>query len=205
MKTSARDFALVMVPQGSGHYNHAQAFPGPNSMKRLLLKLRDLALPACVWMAMIAPAVAQQVTVERDSELRAEPRLDAKVVATLKPGAAGEVTAKNGAWLNIRTAEATGWLFSFNVRFASAQQAAGSGAGNAAGVGRLFGPRQNVNVTSTIGIRGLEADDLRQARFDAEQMRLLEQYSASRADAESRAQSSGLSAAQVDYFDAGSP
>ncbi len=174
-------------------------------MKRLLPKVRDLVLLACVCMVMIAPAAAQQVTVERDSELRAEARLDAKVVATLKPGATGEVTAKNGAWLNIRTAEATGWLFSFNVRFASAQQASGSGAGNAAGVGRLFGPRQNINVTSTIGIRGLEADDLRQARFDAEQMRLLDQYSASRADAESRAQSSGLSAAQVDYLDAGSP
>ncbi len=159
---------------------------------------------AAVWFVVLAlPAAAQQVTVERDSELRAEARLDARVVATLKQGVKGEVTAKNGAWLNIKTAEATGWLFSFNVRFESAQPT--SDTSSASGLGRLFGPRQRVNVTSTIGIRGLEEEDLRQARFDAEQMRLLDQYAASRADAESSAQGSGLSAAPVDYLDAGSP
>ena len=176
-------------------------------MKWLLPKMRDVVPLTWVLMAMISPVAAQQVTVERDSELRAEARLDARVVATLKQGVKGEVTAKNGAWLSIKTAEATGWLFSFNVRFESAQQAseASSATGNASSLGRLFGSRQHVNVTSTIGIRGLGEEDLRQARFDAGQMRLLDQYAASRADAESSAQGSGLSAAQVDYLDAGSP
>jgi len=188
---------------GSGHYNHAQSSQGLNSMKGLLPKMRDVVPWTLLLMAMMSPVAAQQVTVERDSELRAEARLDAKVVATLKQGVRGEVTAKNGAWLNIKTAEAAGWLFSFNVRFASAQQASGSS--SVSGLGRLFGPRQRVNVTSTIGIRGLEEEDLRQARFDAGQLRLLDQYAASRADAESGAQGSGLSAARVDYLDAGSP
>ncbi len=171
-------------------------------MAGLLLKLRNVAPLICVLLAMIAPAVAQQVTVERDTELRAEARFDAKVVATLKPGVKGEVTAKNGVWLNIKTPEATGWLFSFNVRFTSTQQTSDS---SSSGLGRLFAPRQRVNVTSTIGVRGLGEEDLRQAHFDAEQMRLLDQYAASRADAESSAQGSGLAVAQVDYLDAGSP
>lgn len=172
-------------------------------MAGLLPKMRDVVPLTLLLMAMISPVTAQQVTVERDSDLRAEARLDAKVVATLKQGVKGEVTAKNGAWLNIKTAEATGWLFSFNVRFASAQQA--SGASSASGLGRLFGPRQHINVTSTIGVRGLGEEDLRQARFDAGQVRLLDQYAATRAEAENSAQDSGLSAAQVDYLDASSP
>lgn len=171
-------------------------------MKGMLQKMRNAVPLTVVLMAMILPAAAQQVSVERDTELRAEARLDARVVATLRQGAKGEVTAKNGAWLSIKTAEATGWLFSFNVRFVSAQQTSDS---SSSGLGRLFAPRQRVNVTSTIGIRGLEEEDLRQARFDAGQMRLLDQYAASRADAESTAQGSGLAAAQVDYLDTGSP
>ncbi len=171
----------------------------------LLFRICGSFAAIVLFVVLALPAAAQQVTVERDSELRAEARLDAKVVATLKQGVTGEVTAKHGAWLSIKTADATGWLFSFNVRFASSQPASGFAAGNAFGLGRLFGPRQSVNVTSTIGIRGLEEEDLRQARFDAGQMRLLDQYAASRADAESSAQGSGLSAARVDYLDAGSP
>jgi len=171
-------------------------------MTGLLLKLRKVAPLACVLLAMIAPAAAQKVTVERDTELRAEARMDAKVVATLKTGTTGEVTAKTGVWLNIKTPDATGWLFSFNVRFTSEQQTSDS---SSSGLGRLFAPRQRVNVTSTIGIRGLGEEDLRQAHFDDGQMRLLDQYTASRADAESSAQGSGLAAAKVDYLDAGSP
>jgi len=145
-------------------------------------------------------AVAQPVTVERDTPLYSEARLDSAVVTTLKQGTAGEVVAKNGAWLNFRTPAAAGWLFSFNVRFASTQTA--SAAGGASALGRLVGPRENVNITSAMGVRGIGEEDLRQARFDAGQMKLLDRYAVSKADAESSARASGLSAARVDYFDA---
>lgn len=146
-------------------------------------------------------AAAQPVTVERDTPLYAEARLDSPVVTNLKKGTAGEVVAKNGAWLNFRTPAAAGWLFSFNVRFASTQPA--STAGGASALGRLVGPRQNVNITSAMGVRGIGEEDLRQARFDAGQMKLLDRYAVSKADAENSARASGLSAVRVDYFDAG--
>lgn len=193
------DGVHVMAPSGGGHYNHARASRGLNSMKWLLPKMRDLVPLTWALVAMIAPVAAQQITVERDTPLYSEARLDSTVVTALKQGTQGEVVGKTGAWLNLKTAEATGWLFSFNVRFASAQPA--SEASSASGLGRLFGPRQRVNVTSTIGIRGLEEENLRQARFDAGQMRLLDQYAVSRAEAEKRARESGLSAARIDYLD----
>lgn len=169
--------------------------------------LSRLSIALVALLSCVLSAAAQPVTVERDTPLYSEARLDSAVVTTLKQGTAGEVVAKNGAWLKIKTAEATGWLFSFNVRFASAQQPAdaSSSSAGASGLGRLIGPRQNINVTSTIGIRGLGEEDLRQAHFDADQMRLLDQYAASRADAEKRAQDSGLTAVQVDYLDASTP
>lgn len=163
----------------------------PSGLRVFALAALCLALPV---------AAAEQVTVERDTSLYAEPRVDAQQVAQLKQGTTGEVVGKNGAWLNIKTQSATGWLFSFYVRFPSQQQ---SGEGSA--LGRLFAPRRaNVGVTSTIGIRGLDEEDLRQAHFNADQMRLLDEYAASRDAAQALAQERGLAPVTVDYLGASS-
>ena len=168
------------------------------SVERALPALRMML--AAVLLA-AAPAAAQQVTLERDSALYAEPRLDASQVTQLKLGATGEVIGKQGAWLNLKTPGGSGWLFSFNVRFQTQQAGSGdSGAGSAAG--RLFGPRRDVSVTSTIGIRGIEEEDLKQARFNADQMKLLDGYVATKQAAERGAHASGLAPASVEYMDA---
>lgn len=145
----------------------------------------------------IAAAYAEPVTLERDSVLRTEPRVDAAAVANLAKGATGEAVARQGAWVQIRSGNATGWLYSFNVRF-GAEATSGSGAGSV--LGRVFGPRQRINVTSTIGIRGLDEEDLKQARFDGSQIQQLDSYAASRDQAESHAGGAGLSASRLDYF-----
>ena len=148
-----------------------------------------------------ASAAAQQVTLERDSPLYAEPRLDAPQVTRLKLGATGEVVGKQGAWLNLKTPDGTGWLFSFNVRFQRQQAGAGdSGASSTAG--RLFGSRRSASVTSTIGIRGIKEEDLKQASFNADQMKRLESYAATKEAAERRAHATGLAPASVEYMDA---
>jgi hypothetical protein len=167
-------------------------------MTRILSAWRILA--ALLVGALLLPAVAvaaEQVTVERDTPLYAEPRVESQQVAQLKQGVTGEVVGKSGAWLNLKTQSATGWVFSFNVRFPSSAQTAEGGST----LGRVFAPRRpNVGVTSTIGIRGLDKEDLRQASFSPDQMRQLEQYAASRETAQSQARDSGLAPARVDYL-----
>src|SRR5689334_5018443 len=152
--------------------------------------MNTIFLPAALLAVLLVagPVAAQQVTLERDSALYAEPRTDAPLVAQLKQGASGEVIGKQGAWLNLKTAGGGGWLFSFNVRFQS--QKAGGGDGGSA-LGNVFGPRRNVSVTSTIGVRGLDEHDLRQASFNDGQMKLLDGYAASKQAAEERARSNG--------------
>ena len=162
----------------------------------ILLRFAYAALAAALT---AAPAVAQQVTLERDSPLYAEPRLDAPQSTQLKQGASGEVIGKQGGWLNLKTPAATGWLFSFNVRFPP-RKADGSEPGG--GAGPVFGPRRSVAVASQIGIRGLEEEDLRQASFNAGQMKLLEGYAASKPAAEDGARAAGLAPAKVEYLDA---
>lgn len=171
-------------------------------MKRLLTAL--LPALAATLLAALPAAAAEQVTVERESRLHAEPRHDAPQIAVAKPGTVAEVLGKSGVWLNIKAPEATGWVFSFNVRFISQPSATAEqpAPGGGSALGRLFGPRRSVSVTSTIGIRGLEEEDLKQARFDAEQMKQFDQYVASKEAAEERARASGLAPVKVNYLDA---
>lgn len=151
----------------------------------------------CCLCAGLAVAHAEPVTLERESVLRSEPRIESAAVATLPNGSTGDALARQGAWVQIRSGSATGWLYSFNVRFGAA---AGSGDGAGSVLGRVFGPRQRVSVTSTIGIRGLDEEDLKQARFDESQVQLLDGYAATREQAESHAGAAGLGAAQIEYL-----
>lgn len=150
-----------------------------------------------------ALVAAEPVTVERDSVVRAEPRTDSAVVANFARGASGEALARQGAWVQVKTATATGWLYSFNVRFgapAGSAGSAGDGAGAGSVLGRVFAPRQKVNVTATLGIRGLDEEDLKQAQFDGGQLQVLDGFAASREQAEAHAGSAGLSATRIDYL-----
>ena len=147
----------------------------------------------CLFAVACGQASAQeQAVLERDAALLTEPRNGAPVVAQLKQGTSAEVIARKGAWVNLRTASGAGWMFSFNARY----QAAGAAVAKAPAV--AVPPARR--VTATIGIRGLDEEDMRGARFDAAQMRLLDQYAASRQDAASAARESGLTPARVDYF-----
>lgn len=163
------------------------------------------------WLVMVflagiaAVAPAEPVTVERDSVLRSEPRSDAAVAGNLARGATGDAVARQGAWVQVKSAAVTGWLYSFNVRFGAVNPGSSSaGTGTGSALGRVFGPRQQVNVTATIGIRGLEEEDLKQAHFDEGQMRQLDGYAASREQAAAQAGKSGLSATRVEYLDGSS-
>lgn len=157
-------------------------------------------LAAAFFAAVAATAYAEPVTLERDSVLRAEPRVDAAAVADLARGATGDAVARQGAWVQIKSGTATGWLYSFNVRFGVPGGGAADGAGAGSVLGRVFGPRQQVNVTATIGIRGLDEEDLKQARFDGGQIQELDGYAASREQAETHAGEAGLSASRIEYL-----
>jgi hypothetical protein len=172
-------------------------------MSRYLIIL--IGVLASVHFGLLSARAAEQATVERESRIHAEPRLDAPEVAVAAPGTVADVLGKSGAWLNVRTPSATGWLFSFNVRFiAKAPDAAqGSSGGSDSAIGRLFGPRRGDNVTSAIGVRGLEKEDLRQAQFSAGQMQQLDGFASSKEAAEQSARAKGLTAVQVDYLQTG--
>jgi hypothetical protein len=181
----------------SAHYNVPRSHSPEPAM-------RSIAKVLCALLAAVAlPIFAQQVVVEKDSDLRGAANHSAPVVGKVKQGTNGEVTDKSGAWVNLKTPDAAGWLFSFNVRFAGASAAGGGGGDGGAGlVSRLTGPRTNVSVTSTLGTRGLDKESLAQGTFNAGEMKLLDSYATTKESAQEGARVAGLEATRVEYVGA---
>lgn len=118
----------------------------------------------------LAHAQNEAVLVKRAAELREAPGETSRSVAPL--AARTPVTrsgARQGAWIQVRTAEgATGWVHMFDVAPASSAAAPSAGANALRGLTSFFnkGSAQGATTTatSTVGIRGLGAEDLARAQ-----------------------------------------
>ena len=146
-------------------------------------------------------AQADPVTFAKDAPLRAEPRFDAKPVAQISRGTTGEATAKQGGWLNIKTANASGWALTTDVSFGTA---AASGGSSGSGGFSLFGRSQPSRTTTTVGIRGFDKETIGNAFDDratvnTEQLALLDGYAVDKAGGQLFASAQGLKASSVSY------
>ena len=111
-------------------------------------------------------AFAQQVTISKTSKLFAEPSATASSVGELKEGTSAEVIGRQGAFVNVKSAAGTGWVFAFNVNFGSTGGAAASSSSS----------QRKPAGNATIGIRGLEKDDMKNATFDGKQLDALDGF-----------------------------
>lgn len=110
------------------------------------------------------------VLVKRAAELREAPGDSSRSLAAL--AARTPVTrsgTRQGAWIQVRTAEgASGWIHMFDIGSADSAAPAGAGANALRGLTSFFnkGSAQGgtVTATSTVGIRGLGAEDLARAQ-----------------------------------------
>lgn len=120
----------------------------------------------CAGLLACGAAGAQQVTISRDSQLMSEAKADASVVGQLKQGSSAQVVGKQGAWVNVKSDAGTGWIYSFNVSY---------GAGSGGPPSSSPTPKRSA-TTATIGIRGLEKEDLKNATFDGKQLDVLDSF-----------------------------
>ena len=128
--------------------------------------------------------------------LRAEPFADAKAAGTLNKGDAVDILNKKGAWLQVKSQSGAGW-----VRLLSVKRG-GASSGNALGgaIDVASGRAGTGKVVSTTGIRGLSAEELKAAKFNEDEMKKMESYATSAADAEKFASAGGLTKSNLAYF-----
>ena len=147
------------------------------------------------------PAWPADGTMIRDDQLRAAASATAAVTAQVPKGASVEVLARQGGWTQIRVGGRTGWVRMLSVRStASAQRDVGGELAGVIGMGtRQADPSR---VVSVAGVRGLNEQDLKTARFNAQELERMDRYVVSRSEAQSFAREGGLSARALDYLPA---
>jgi len=129
--------------------------------------------------------------------IKKEPFSDAKTIATLTTGDKVNIFKKDGGWLNVRSAKGNGWVRMLSIRKGDAKKEKtlvdsfkGLASGRS-GTGK---------VVATTGIRGLNDEELKSAKFDAAELHLAESYATSRSEAQSFADKGNLKPRALDYL-----
>ena len=158
-------------------------------MKTFLIPASALVL--CV---AAASAIAAPGTVLRNDKLYSQPSASSKVAASVSKGASVNILSKQGGWLRVTSGKSTGWIRLLSVR-------AGAGGLGGAGLGDVVGAATTRSdpsrVVAVAGLRGLNDEDLKQAKFNGEELTRLNTWQATPAQARSFAAESGLKTANV--------
>lgn len=163
------------------------------------MKMTRIIFAACALLLSAASFAAESGTALKADEIRAEPFRDAKSVARLATGDKVDILGKDGGWLKVKSAKGSGWVHMLSIRKGDARK----GSGNASGLlGLASGRAGTGKVVATTGIRGLNEEELKSAKFNEKELKLDESYATSRAEAQKFAKQGKLVARKFDYLPA---
>ena len=153
---------------------------------------------------LLAPALclAEPASVIRATQMKQQPASDAATVAPLAENAKVDALERQGGWTRVRAeGGAEGWVRMLALRYAGAGDAKQGNSGVAQMLNVARGGTSGTQVTT--GVRGLDAEQLANARPNAAELRKLEGYAASKEGAEGFAAQGKLHSQRVDYPKAG--
>ncbi len=167
------------------------------AMKTFLFLACLLATSLVATSLVATPALAASGVMLKDEDLRASASPSATSAGRLAKGATVEVLGRQGGWTQVSEGGRQGW-----VRILSVRAEAGGGAG--AGLGGLLeagGRRSDSSrVVAVAGLRGLNEEELKSARFDANELMKLDHYQVDRVTAEQYARAVGLHHLDLGYL-----
>lgn len=151
------------------------------------------------FLLLLCPALclAEPASVIRATELRNAPATDAAVVAPLAENAKVEALERKGGWTRVKAASGEGWVRMLALRYAGGGEAK---QGDSGIVQLLNVARSGTSGTQvTTGVRGLDAEQLANARPNAAELQKLQGYAAGKEAAAGFAASGKLQAQSVGY------
>ncbi len=144
-------------------------------------------------------AIADPGSTLKTDSVRAEPYPDAKILFSIAKGEQIDILARNGGWLRIKHTRGSGWIRMLSVK--RGQPPKTNSAAQASGVLKLASGRAGTGqVVSTTGIRGLSEEELKSAKYNAEELKKAQSYAVSAADAQLFASKGKLVARRVAYL-----
>ncbi len=132
-------------------------------------------------------------------EIKAEPYRDAATVGQLATGDKVEIVGKQGGWLKVKSAKGSGWVHMLSIRRGEARKA--SAGGEVSGLlGLASGRAGTGQVVATTGVRGLNEEQLKEAKYSESEMKLLPTFAASKQEAQAFAAKGKLVPHQLEYL-----
>ena len=161
---------------------------------------RHAILPAILFAALGATALADTGVARQDDQLRAEPSPASAAVGSVTANSRLEVLERKGFWARVRTTGATGWLklSSFNVERRPADATSTVSTLASLATGRTG----TGNIVSAAGTRGLSAGEIRSARPDYGALADVRRMAVPPEQAESYAAAGGLVPRTIAYLPA---
>ena len=153
------------------------------------------------FLLLLLPALclAEPATVIRATELRSAPATDAAVLAPLAENARVDALERKGGWTRIKEeGGAEGWVRMLTLRYAGGGGEAKQGD---SGIVQLLNvARSGTSGTQVAtGVRGLDAEQLANAKPNAAELKKMQGYAASKDGAAGFAATGKLQARRVDY------
>jgi hypothetical protein len=158
---------------------------------------RSLAFVAVLTLLSGPVWAAESGVMIKDEVLRAGASATAAETGSIGKDTQVEILARQGGWSQVRHPGGSGWVRLLSVR--KGEVSRGDAGADLVGALSIGLSRRDPNrVTATTGLRGLDEEQLRAARFDAGQLQNLEGYAVSAADARQFAAAGKLKAREVD-------
>ena len=136
-------------------------------------------------------------TVVRATELKDKPAVDAKTLKQLAAKTTLTVVDRQGGWLRVTAQGQQGWVRLLHVS-TQPPGAAGKTSDLEAAKRIATGRAGSGNIVATSGIRGLNEEQLRTAAANPEELKKLDGYAATEAQASEYARKHGLAARRVE-------
>jgi len=153
-------------------------------------------------MVFVAPLCAEPGHVIRSSDLMDEPYRDATPLVELEVGTPVEIIRRKGGWLKVKSAGKTGWVRMTKIRKGKFAAKPTSGS-EAKGVLNLASGRSGTgNVVAATGVRGLNEEELKAAKFSASEVKKLESFNVSEQKATRFARAGKLVAREIEFIPA---
>lgn len=157
-----------------------------------------MLLAALVFLLGVAPAFAQETGFAvRQTEVKKEPFSDAETVGTLAEKSQLKVLGRQSGWAQIESGALAGWVRMLSIRMNSGQSSIVSGLKSLFSVARTG----SSGTTVTTGVRGLDREQIQNAKPNPEEVKKLAAFAATKVDAERMAaEKPQLKSQKVDYL-----
>lgn len=154
-------------------------------------------------MLLPVPVIAAETAVAaRDQNMLAEPNSEAKVVGKLVKNDKFEVLKRDKSWALVSTGSQQGWILIFYLSWGEAPASKPDPMKEVAASLGLISRKQEGQVTAVLGIRGIDEETLKAAKFNGDELKKMESFLVPKEAATLFASEGMLTPLKVEYLPA---